>query len=203
MIIRPAAEADADAAARVLAGAFADDPHITGLLPQDRPQDRMEQMFRFEALSNLRTGGHVYVAVDGADTSAEPLGVAYWGAPGQEAGWREQLTEAVAMRRIYGRRFKDVKRTYREVARYRPKAPHWYLKVIGTAPEARGRGVGSALIRHGLAQADRAGVGVYLESSKPENVPIYARYGFAEISEIPAYGTTPLIGMWRPAGGQS
>ena len=220
MIIRPAAEADADAAARVLAGAFADDPHITGLLPEDRRQDRMEQMFRFETLSNLRTGGHVYLAVDTADaatasgtdtttattataaTTAAPLGVAFWGAPGQEAGWREQLTEAVAMRRIYGRRFKDVKRTYREVARYRPKAPHWYLKVIGTAPEARGRGVGSALIRHGLAQADRAGVGVYLESSTPENVPIYARYGFVEISEIPAYGTAPMIGMWRPAGGQ-
>lgn len=202
MIIRPAAEADADAAARVLTAAFADDPHITGLLPEDRRQDRMEQMFRFEALSNLRTGGHVYLAVDTADASAEPLGVAYWGAPGQEAGRREQLTEAVAMRRIYGRRYKDVKRTYREAARHRPKAPHWYLKVLGTSPQARGRGVGSALIRHGLAQADRGGVGVYLESSKPENVPIYARYGFVEISEIPAYGTAPMIGMWRPAGQQ-
>lgn len=199
MIIRPAAEADADAAARVLTGAFADDPHITGLLPEDRRQERMEQMFRFETLSNLRTGGHVYLAVDTADAGGVPLGAAFWGAPGHEVSRREQLTEAVAMRRIYGRRFKDVKRTYREVARYRPKAPHWYLKVIGTAPEARGRGVGSALIRHGLAQADHAGVGVYLESSTPENVPIYARYGFVETSEIPAYGTAPMIGMWRPA----
>lgn len=198
MIIRPASEADAKAAGGVLARAFADDPHIVGLLPVDRRAERMQQMFRHEVVSNLRHGGHVYLAVDADVAGSEPLGVAYWGAPGQSSGLADTITEAAATLRTYGRRFGDVVRTYREAERHRPKAPHWYLKVIGASPQARGRGVGSALIRHGLAQADQAGVGVYLESSKPENVPIYARYGFTEISEIPAYGTTPLIGMWRP-----
>ncbi len=201
MIIRPASRADAAAAGRVLAGAFADDPHIAGLLPQDRLVQRMEQMFRHEVLATLSDGGHVYLAAEADDVGGEPLGVAYWGAPGQSSGLLEMVAEAASTLRIYGRRFGDAVRTYREAERHRPQAPHWYLKVIGASSQARGRGVGSALIRQGLAQADRDGVGVYLESSKPENVPIYARYGFAETSEIPAYGTTPLIGMWRPAGG--
>lgn len=198
VIIRPSSEADAKAAGRVLARAFADDPHIVGLLPMARRPERMEQMFRREVLNSLRRGGHVYLAAEADAAGGEPLGVAYWGAPGERLRLADTVTETASTLRIYGRRFGDVMRTYREAERHRPKAPHWYLKVIGASPQARGRGVGSALIRHGLAQADRAGVGVYLESSKPENVPIYARYGFTEISEIPAYGTTPLIGMWRP-----
>lgn len=202
MIIRPASQADAAEAARVLAGAFADDPHITGLLPRSGREGRMEQMFRHEVLANLRHGGHVYLATEAGDSAQDPLGVAYWGAPGESSGLLESIREAASTLRIYGGRTADALRTYREAEHHRPKAPHWYLKVIGASPQARGRGVGSALIRQGLEQADRAGVGVYLESSKPGNVPIYARYGFAEISEIPAHGTTPLIGMWRPAGGQ-
>ena len=54
---------------------------------------------------------------------------------------------------------------YADLARNHPRVPHWYLPVLGTAPEYQGRGVGSALLRALLARSDAEGLPAYLESS--------------------------------------
>lgn len=84
-------------------------------------------------------------------------------------------------------------------ARYRPAEPHWYLAQIGTDPAAQGRGVGSALMREGLARCDADRLPVYLESSKESNVPFYERFGFAVTSEIKLPDGPVVWGMWRDA----
>jgi predicted N-acetyltransferase YhbS len=43
----------------------------------------------------------------------------------------------------------------------------------------RGRGIGRALIDHGLAKADADGAPAWLVTSKSANVPLYERFGFA------------------------
>ena len=65
------------------------------------------------------------------------------------------------------------------VEAHRPPQPHWYLEHIAVDAEARGRGLGRALIEHGLSSADAEGVTSWLVTSKPDNLPMYERFGFA------------------------
>jgi ribosomal protein S18 acetylase RimI-like enzyme len=78
-----------------------------------------------------------------------------------------------------------------------PKAPHWYLAVLGTDPSRQGRGVGSALVHEVVRRCDTEGIGAYLESSKDRNVPFYRRFGFEVTDEIRVAGSPPLWTMWR------
>jgi hypothetical protein len=55
--------------------------------------------------------------------------------------------------------------------------------------------VGSALLRAMLTQIDEGGKPAYLESSKERNVPLYARFGFEVIGQIPSTSGSPPI--WR------
>ena len=68
---------------------------------------------------------------------------------------------------------------------------------MGTLPEARGKGLASALISSVTEICDAENIPAYLESSSPDNVPLYERHGFritgeAKIKDGP---TVPL--MWR------
>ena len=61
---------------------------------------------------------------------------------------------------------------------HRPVVPHWYLEHIAVTPALRGTGLGRALIEHGLANADVDQAPAWLVTSKPQNVPLYERFGF-------------------------
>lgn len=78
------------------------------------------------------------------------------------------------------------------------RLPHWYLAVIGSDTSVRGKGYGQALMRSRLDRVDAEHAPAYLESSKPENVPYYQRFGFEVTGEIvvPNGGPT-LWPMWR------
>ena len=78
-----------------------------------------------------------------------------------------------------------------------PATPHWYLAFVGTRAASRGRGLASALISAVTRRCDADGVGAYLESSNPANVPLYKHHGFVVTGEAAIAGgpTVPL--MWR------
>jgi GNAT superfamily N-acetyltransferase len=61
-----------------------------------------------------------------------------------------------------------------------PPEPHYYLGVIGVAPQTRGTGAGGALLRAfcQLSADDPLSSGVYLETANPANLGFYARHGF-------------------------
>ena len=84
-----------------------------------------------------------------------------------------------------------------QIERVHPRAPHWYLAVIGTDPPEQGKGVGAALLDPILERCDREATGAYLESSKPENVPWYERFGFTVTGQIDLPDGPPLWSMWR------
>jgi ribosomal protein S18 acetylase RimI-like enzyme len=63
----------------------------------------------------------------------------------------------------------------------------------------QGRGLGSALLKAGLARCDAEGAAAYLESSNPKNVPLYERHGFEVIGLVQPADFPPLIPMLRPA----
>jgi len=78
--------------------------------------------------------------------------------------------------------------------------PHYYLSLLGTHPEHRGRGIGMWLLAHDLAIIDAAHFPAYLESSNPANNDRYARLGFEPFGEF-SYpdGDHTVTTMWRPA----
>jgi ribosomal protein S18 acetylase RimI-like enzyme len=86
-----------------------------------------------------------------------------------------------------------------EVQRFHPTNPHWYLWAIGVDPRRQGQGLGSALLKHTLAECDARGDIAYLESSSPKNVPLYERHGFEVMSVINVGDIPPITPMLRPA----
>ncbi|EKG13338.1 hypothetical protein MPH_09620 [Macrophomina phaseolina MS6] len=58
----------------------------------------------------------------------------------------------------------------------------WYLAGLATHPDYQGNGLGAALVRWGLEQAEKDGLPVYLEAT-PAGAPLYKRLGFEVVEE--------------------
>jgi ribosomal protein S18 acetylase RimI-like enzyme len=70
-----------------------------------------------------------------------------------------------------------------KIHKARAPEPHWYLVVVGVDPELQGQGVGSAIVRDGLALADRESKPCYLDTSERRNLAFYERLGFVVLEE--------------------
>lgn len=178
-----------------LADAFRDDPVFEWLIPPAAPRRdaKMLTFFTSMARSYLRRDKHVYVVGDGE-------AAALWSAPG---AWTlpmsEMLRETPSAVKAFGRNTFRAVRTQLQVESLHPKEPvHWYLGYLGTRCDSQGQGLGSAMLREVLDQADAAGVPAYLESSNERNLTLYKRHGFDVVEEIRALGDGPRIWrMWR------
>ena len=89
---------------------------------------------------------------------------------------------------------------FEQMGQYHPNEPHWYLPLIGVDPAQQGKGYGSALLRHALRCCDEDGTPAYLESSNPENIPLYLRHGFEVLGTIQVGSSPPITPMLRRAG---
>lgn len=78
-----------------------------------------------------------------------------------------------------------------------PAEPHWYLGLLGVDPSFQGRGLGRYLLEPVLARCDAEGLGVYLETQKPENLAFYERFGCRVRDEVSIAGAPPVWTMWR------
>jgi GNAT superfamily N-acetyltransferase len=76
--------------------------------------------------------------------------------------------------------------------------PHYYLSLLGTHDNHRGKGLGMALLRETLALVDAEGMPAYLESTNPKNNHRYERVGFRRIGAYSLPGEGPQVDMmWR------
>jgi GNAT superfamily N-acetyltransferase len=75
---------------------------------------------------------------------------------------------------------------------------HWYLWAVGVDPAYKHRGIGSALLKPILMEADKHGEVCYLETHLPANLPWYEKHGFEIVleGEIPGY-SVPVWAMMR------
>lgn len=185
--VRRATRADAPALATTLARAFATNPFVRWLLPDDAHYDEVGASFFRLGIDQDLAHGEVL-------TNDAASGGALWLPPGSPTpGLLQQLKLANALWRTIGTARLPV--TARALARFeaeRPKRPHWYLTILGTDPSVQGTGVGGALIAPILKRCDDGGVPAYLESSNPTNVSYYRRFGFEVTSEV-AFGGGPTI----------
>jgi predicted acetyltransferase len=70
--------------------------------------------------------------------------------------------------------------------------------VIGSDPTVRGGGFVQALMRSRLDRCDAEHAPAYLESSTPDNIPYYMRFGFEVTGEIKLPDGGPSMWpMWR------
>jgi ribosomal protein S18 acetylase RimI-like enzyme len=160
--IRPLEPTAVDAPAAVLARAFAPDPMFSRIVPDPARRE---------------AGVHALVRV--------PLryGLRY-GRVTPPAGARRVLGAALRAGRQATARFGQAQAVMDRLHTRHAAAPHWYLLIVGVDPELRGRGVGGALVREGLARADRE------------------RLGFAAAEDaVLGEGGPPAWGMIRPAAG--
>lgn len=125
-----------------------------------------------------------------ADVADDFAGVALWVPPGvglDEEAMDERAAEAVPESE-HEERFGFLG----QMDEFHPTESHWYLPLMGVDPPCIGRGLGSALLRHGIARSDKDGVPCYLEATSSLNKALYARHGFEEIGVI-QFGTSPPL----------
>lgn len=183
---------DAPLISRTFARAFDDDPMMRWFFPD--AASRETALGRY--FTTLFTRQYVHHGVCERTASA----AAFWVPPEAQAKAVPDAETIKELQDILGDRAEAFRDAVRTAARHTPEEPHWSLAVIGADPAAQGQGHGSALLRSGLAQADAAGLPVYLESSKASNVPVYEHFGFTVRAELALPGDGPVLwGMWRPA----
>jgi GNAT superfamily N-acetyltransferase len=185
------------AAARVLADAFYDDPFVSWMYPAAaRRRERFRRVCA-KLLAVTRGRNHALRTTDDG-------ACALWLAPGEPALTRGEQLRMLSIIPGLGWRAPRTLAVLDLMDRKHPHEPHWYLFLVGSDPARRGQGHGRAVIQPVLDECDRDGSPAYLESSNPENVPYYARFGFEATGEISRAGSPPLIPMWRePASGPS
>jgi ribosomal protein S18 acetylase RimI-like enzyme len=193
---RPARKEDVRELSLTLARAFYDDPVMIWLLPDEkRRTGQLDRLFATMTRHHHLARGGVEVASDGPGVGAAAL----WDPPNQ---WQEtrggQLAMTPTFVRVFGLRSMRGRAVQELMKRAHPEEPHWYLAVIGSDPTVRGQGFGQALMRSRLERVDAEHAPAYLESTKPENVPYYERFGFSVTREIvlPDGGPT-MWAMWR------
>jgi GNAT superfamily N-acetyltransferase len=190
---RRATAADTPALVRTLARAFDDDPVAAWACPPTGARPRMLERFYSARLRQLLVEDEVW-------TDPDRSAAALWAPPER---WRTTARDDLALMRpmltprLLGR-LPLVGAGLLGIERRHPRTPpHWYLSILGTAPEAQGQGLGSAVLAPVLERCDEDGVGAYLESSKERNLAFYARHGFRVTRVLRLPRGPRLWAMWR------
>jgi GNAT superfamily N-acetyltransferase len=193
--VRPATAAETSAAVAVLARAFHEHPVYRYVLPDDAARRRRLPGLMHTMVTTMY--GHAG-PLDVAHRDGDLVGAAAWHRPGPaDPGALAMLRGVAGMAWATRTRLADWSRLGAALDGMRPDEPHWYLFHVGAEPRHQARGVGSALVRHGLERVDAEGVAAHLECA-PDLVGYYARFGFAEVAAVPLEGPD-LVTMTRPA----
>lgn len=176
--VRRAQSTETQAVCNILASAFAQDPVMQWM--NQHPQI-YASLFRAEAVPLYMKKGQVYI-------NAAHTGAAMWVPPGvsHEAplhwtllpmlwnlfrtGGVQSLRRGTALEKIF--------------KHHHIQGPHYYLHTLGAMQGNQGKGIGSALLREGLAVCDLHHAQAYLESSNIKNNALYERFGFRVTGEV-------------------
>jgi GNAT superfamily N-acetyltransferase len=215
--VRLLREHDVPAAAAVLARAFADEPskrvlfgHEPGRWAPFADATTRTRFTETAARGRLRAA-LPYAAVHGAELDGTIAGVAVWYPPGVTPGASASATVVPALltrgtrvlsliAHVTSSLWRDRSAVRRVLAARTAAAkpagrgPSWYLAVLGTDPNYRGRGVARRLLERTLARCDVEGLPAWLETTEGSTAAMYERFGFETVAAIP--GGVLLPGLW-------
>jgi ribosomal protein S18 acetylase RimI-like enzyme len=180
----------------VLALAFHDQPldrAVVGGSPRRRL--RAERAGMRATLEAARGPADVRVSRAADGVTGVLVALPPWTHPLPAPGPAAQLRTLWAQGPRAASRWREV---FERLQRHHPPEPVAYLSLLGVAPGRQGRGVGTALLRAWLADVDAAGQSAWLETARPENLPLYRRAGFEVSDEIEILGV-PVWLMGRAA----
>ncbi len=191
-VIREASHADLDTLVDTLSDAFSDDPMFNWVIPET---SLYPDFFRIIVRD-------VYLPRGIAHLEEQGRGAALWLPPGEKFEIPPRLAMLGMLARLVLRRgpgsLGRIRRQGALFDQHHPKEPHFYLQFVGCRQRDQGKGVGSALMKHGTRLADEAGMPAYLESSNSLNVPLYERHGFAVQADEAVSADGPRAWfMWR------
>jgi GNAT superfamily N-acetyltransferase len=197
-MIRRADASEAGALARLIADSFAHLP-VSAWLVDDETERRVAMAGQFEILvAHAIEHGDV----DVVDADDAPKAVAAWfpaNAIPDIADYDGRLAVACG---VHTPRFVVLDAAMHA---HHPEAPaHAYLAFLSVVPDARGRGLGSALLDVHHARLDAEGTPAYLEASNVRSRGLYLRHGYADYAGQygPGEDFDPRNGfwpMWRPS----
>ena len=192
--IRLATSADCDAVSAMLARAFANDPAISYIFPDPYVRAaRLPGLFRLLFDSDSVDG--MCLMVEGAQAAT------LWRSPNSIVASRMEMAGILwPMLRTFGSGLGRGLRVANAIEAHYPDRQFWYLHIAGVEPVRQGLGLGSALIREGLARRASEGLPAYLETATESNVVLYQSLGFQVTSEwhVPK-GGPKFWSMLRPA----
>lgn len=186
---------DAARGAEMLADAFHQDPVWRALFGAQATLAQRRAAFETPLLYTCRYGQ--------ARASSPALeGVIAW-APGQRARmslsgllWSGALWSGLRMGFRLGAKTQAIFRPIEadREAHMRGR-PYLYLSILGVAPQQQSQGIGGRLLRAAIAESERQGLPLYLETETERNVAFYARHGFRTLQQV----MLPIVNlpMWE------
>ncbi|NEA84721.1 GNAT family N-acetyltransferase [Streptomyces sp. SID7958] len=177
---------DLEPAADVLAAAFHDYPWTRYVVPEEDYAARLRGLQRLYLAHALE---HGILVVSGDHDGV--IALLPSDAPAPAADVVARIVE------LHGDRVERLGSAATEAA----GEETWTLETLGVRAEARGRGVGSALIARSLRLAtERGAAAVRLETSDERNVRLYERHGFHVSRHVERQEAPPVWHMrWVPA----
>jgi len=194
---RVATRAEVPAAVETLARAFYADPVWSWAFPD--PQRRLAQ---HRAVWGLVA--KAAVEYGSAWLTGDCAAVALWIPPGKpELRPEDEERLEGLLAELLGDGAGRVLETFERFEDAHPTAePHYYLSLLATNPDHRGRGLGIGLLAATLERIDAEGAPAFLESSNPINTPRYEGLGFTACGEFELPEDGPSVTqMWREPGG--
>lgn len=192
---------DKSAFVHVMSRAFAHDPlfmHAFGNSEADeKARRRAEAFVSFMFDKSQLLGEEVWGVFDnGSLAGAYVVETPHSGRLGLGRGLRLAGNLLRLMWRISGRSLNFLNNYMRITRSAAPPWKHHYLIMIGVAPEAQGKGLGAALLKHLLNKADTDPFswGVALDTENRHNVPLYRKFGF-NLSQLEHIGDLPVYCM--------
>ena len=82
----------------------------------------------------------------------------------------------------------------RLLAELDPPHPSWYLDTIGVEPSEQRTGLGAALLSTMLLRIDEQALPSFLDTSAPDNLGYYERFGFPSHGRVQTTQWTSLMG---------
>ena len=193
----PATDGERSGVVAALCAAFVDDRIYRWMVPDDEQRRGSAAKFYSRFVGACWPHGGVYAAGDGQ-------GAALWLPPGAQLAGDDDAERfvgdllATCPDEASSQRQAQV---FEMLDDNHPTEAHWYLAFMGVHPSGQGRGIGGALLKAVLAQADRDGMPAYLEASCPDNQRLYERHGFQTMRELTVADCPAIYAMWRrPAG---
>jgi ribosomal protein S18 acetylase RimI-like enzyme len=169
--LRPAQNA---LAYEMLGRAFENDPMSISLLPEE-PRRRSLTAYMAVMVCYCQQNGWVDV-ITGQE---KPAALAAWLPPGKTTPTLWGYIRAALRVLPLSFNLRNIRRAtayddFTMLLHHRlAPMPHWYLMLLAVAPGQQGR-----MLAPRLAQADAAGLPVYLDTHNPRNPPFYQKHGF-------------------------